>query len=30
MNKKLNKGQLFDFLSTYEDKSEFDKLFEEH
>ncbi|MBS1670085.1 MAG: hypothetical protein JST94_01275 [Bacteroidetes bacterium] len=30
MNKKLSKGQLFDFLSTYEDKSEFDKLFEEH
>jgi hypothetical protein len=30
MNKKLNRGQLFDFLSTYEDESEFDKLFEEH
>jgi hypothetical protein len=30
MNNQLNKGQLFDFLSKYEDKSEFDKLFEEH
>ena len=30
MNKKLNKGKLFDFLKYYEDKSDFDKLFEEH
>ena len=29
MSKKLNKGQLFDFLKHYEDKSDFDKLFEE-
>lgn len=30
MNNQLKKGQLFDFLSKYEEKSEFDKLFEEH
>jgi hypothetical protein len=29
MNNNLNKGQLFDFLSKYEEKSESDKLFEE-
>jgi hypothetical protein len=30
MSNQLKKGQLFDFLSKYEEKSEFDKLFEEH
>lgn len=30
MSKKLNKGQLFDFLKHYEDKSEFDILFEKN
>jgi hypothetical protein len=30
MSNQLKKGQLFDFLSKYEEKSEFDRLFEEH